>query len=416
MSNVDDSYYENYKKSLENKGDITASTNSASSSNRFLMPLGLVALGIAGYLGYTMYPTPSATPFKDQNTEQKKFFESIEVEKKALATLSDKVVIHDENEALKPSVVQKKTITPADVSIEKENRDRKPANVLAHSSQLKSIVEKETDTKTIDEKKKPSVPVLKKTDETKVTLIHKIEKNVPKEKKTIASVIPKTSVPVLKKTDETKITSVNTIEKNVPNVSQDKNTKEKVIEKESFAQKKRAEEDKPENIKKEDEELLSFLSQAPVDSVKPSTVKTEMASKKTKSKKTKQQKKKVDTYNKVVSVENNANDALSKLSQLMSDAIKAPKDTTSDKSKTYTSNLKKEVATRVNEMRIIVVKKGDTLGSLALKAYGNVMDYPKIFAANSDILENPDKISIGQKIRIPKDIVQKKAKKRETTL
>ena len=57
--------------------------------------------------------------------------------------------------------------------------------------------------------------------------------------------------------------------------------------------------------------------------------------------------------------------------------------------------------TRKNEMRIIVVRRGDTLGKIAKRAYGNVMEYRKIYKANPDILKRPDRIYVGQKLRIP---------------
>ena len=53
-------------------------------------------------------------------------------------------------------------------------------------------------------------------------------------------------------------------------------------------------------------------------------------------------------------------------------------------------------------MRIIVVEKGDTLSTIARKAYGNTNKYTKIYAANPQIIKDKDKIFIGQKIRIPK--------------
>lgn len=47
------------------------------------------------------------------------------------------------------------------------------------------------------------------------------------------------------------------------------------------------------------------------------------------------------------------------------------------------------------------VKPGDTLSGIALKYYGNAHEYMKIFEANRDILDNPDLIKPGQKLRIP---------------
>jgi hypothetical protein len=114
----------------------------------------------------------------------------------------------------------------------------------------------------------------------------------------------------------------------------------------------------------------------------------------------------VDTYNKVKVEENSGEDELSKLSSqissLISDKKTSDQTNNSTEEQTYTESLKKEVVTRKNEMRIIVVRKGDTLGRIAKRAYGNVMEYRKIYKANPDILKRPDRIYIGQKLRIPK--------------
>lgn len=48
-----------------------------------------------------------------------------------------------------------------------------------------------------------------------------------------------------------------------------------------------------------------------------------------------------------------------------------------------------------------VIQKGDTLSKIAGKYLGNAMDYPKIFEANREVIQNPDLIYPGQKIRIP---------------
>ena len=47
------------------------------------------------------------------------------------------------------------------------------------------------------------------------------------------------------------------------------------------------------------------------------------------------------------------------------------------------------------------VAKGDTLTALAKKYYGNANQYTKIFDANKDQLKDPDKIKVGQRLRIP---------------
>jgi hypothetical protein len=47
------------------------------------------------------------------------------------------------------------------------------------------------------------------------------------------------------------------------------------------------------------------------------------------------------------------------------------------------------------------VVSGDTLSKLAKTHYGDPMKYPIIFAANQPMLEHPDKIYVGQVLRIP---------------
>jgi LysM repeat protein len=51
--------------------------------------------------------------------------------------------------------------------------------------------------------------------------------------------------------------------------------------------------------------------------------------------------------------------------------------------------------------KIHEVVAGDTLGHIAQKYYGKASEYMKIFEANRDILDNPDLIKVGQKLRIP---------------
>ncbi len=48
-----------------------------------------------------------------------------------------------------------------------------------------------------------------------------------------------------------------------------------------------------------------------------------------------------------------------------------------------------------------VVASGDTLGKIAQKYYGDASLYQQIFEANRDVVSDPNKISPGQKLRIP---------------
>ncbi len=51
--------------------------------------------------------------------------------------------------------------------------------------------------------------------------------------------------------------------------------------------------------------------------------------------------------------------------------------------------------------RTVVVKKGDTLSSLAEKYYGNSMAFHKIIENNKDTIEKSSTLHVGQKINIP---------------
>ncbi|WP_419176971.1 peptidoglycan-binding protein LysM [Desulfosediminicola sp.] len=47
------------------------------------------------------------------------------------------------------------------------------------------------------------------------------------------------------------------------------------------------------------------------------------------------------------------------------------------------------------------IVSGDTLSGIAKKHYGDASKYMQIFEANREVIKDPDKIYVGQKIRIP---------------
>jgi len=49
------------------------------------------------------------------------------------------------------------------------------------------------------------------------------------------------------------------------------------------------------------------------------------------------------------------------------------------------------------------IVSGDTLSGVAKKFYGKGSAYMRIFEANREVIKDPDKIYVGQKIRIPID-------------
>jgi nucleoid-associated protein YgaU len=53
------------------------------------------------------------------------------------------------------------------------------------------------------------------------------------------------------------------------------------------------------------------------------------------------------------------------------------------------------------EATYYTVQRGDTLSKIAQAHYGDASKYPVIFEANRPMLQDPDKIYPGQKLRIP---------------
>lgn len=49
------------------------------------------------------------------------------------------------------------------------------------------------------------------------------------------------------------------------------------------------------------------------------------------------------------------------------------------------------------------IESGDTLSKIAQRVYGDPQQYDKIFEANREVIQDPDKIYPGQKIRIPQE-------------
>lgn len=54
------------------------------------------------------------------------------------------------------------------------------------------------------------------------------------------------------------------------------------------------------------------------------------------------------------------------------------------------------------EVEYYEIVSGDTLSAIARKYYGNANEYNRIFEANREVIKDPNKIYVGQKIRIPK--------------
>jgi len=149
-----------------------------------------------------------------------------------------------------------------------------------------------------------------------------------------------------------------------------------------------------------DKQLLTQLESTPVEEEQNLDI-SELDDLDTKKEIKTASKKTVDTFNKVIvnKKELATKDDLAKLYAKLNSIMK--KDKQRAKS-SYTNMISKETKVRANEMRIIVVKRGDTLSKIAARAYGDAMMYHKIYEANPDIIKNPNLIHIGQRLRVPK--------------
>jgi len=110
----------------------------------------------------------------------------------------------------------------------------------------------------------------------------------------------------------------------------------------------------------------------------------------------------VDNYNKVVVDKTTSPyDKVDALSLEIGRLVKEMEDKKSTKKSTYTQSITKEVRTRKDAMRIIIVKKGDTLSKIAKRAYGSALAYDRLYSENPDLAKNPNRIYVGQRLRIP---------------
>lgn len=148
----------------------------------------------------------------------------------------------------------------------------------------------------------------------------------------------------------------------------------------------------------EEQNLIASLESASVDTLQEQEISTNNVESNIQAK---QAPKKVDTFNKVI-VQNNksSEDEFSKLTKEIDSILQSSE--TSQNSETI-SALKKEATTHAKEIRFIVVKRGDTLSSIAQRAYGRASAYVKIYKANPELIKNPNRIYVGMKLRVPVD-------------
>lgn len=65
------------------------------------------------------------------------------------------------------------------------------------------------------------------------------------------------------------------------------------------------------------------------------------------------------------------------------------------------SNVQSGSSSTASTAKTYVVVSGDSLSKIAQREYGRADQWNRIYEANRDILNDPDKIFPGQKLRIP---------------
>jgi len=249
-----------------------------------------------------------------------------------------------------------------------KNQKSTPVVVKKESPALKVAIDKKTQILKQDKIKNiPTIkPIEKKVEQPlkKQPMIAKVAPSL-KAKPTVTNIVANASISPLPVTVE-KI-----IKKAIPVI------KEKIVPIDTRLQ---------ENLKQESKKI-NDLAEALLSGIEESSI--PMTSTKIK---------KVDTFNKVV-IEADAEikqttNKENKITSIVNDSKK--------EKNIYTQALKVEAKTREDEMQFVVVQEGDTLFYIAKRIYGDAMKYPIIFEANPDILNDPARISIGQKLRVPK--------------
>jgi hypothetical protein len=345
--------YNNYYKQETEGAEIKGYEEEGSGFlKKAILFLGLIALGVAGYFGFKSFNTTNHS-----NT-----------------TTKEKIVIKEEASRTTVDTTETRQETSSDETIE--------------DKVIKTI---ETNKAKIDEVVINTEKTAKELEERAKAVEEKIEKTIQQE----------VATQVQEKLEGNKKMSSDDIS-NIVNLVMNKMEKEKIETTKS---------DK-------DNDLLSALENNDNETVDITHKEREIVVSNSESAIVKDVKE-VKTNNKVTVDNNSNNEELTELSEQIKKLLNmagvnntpSKKSTTSEVTKetvveknnnttNYEQSISQEIEVRTNEMRIIVVKPGDTLNKIAKRAYGNAKSYQKIFDANPDI-SRADKIYVGQKLRIP---------------
>jgi len=342
-----DEYNDYYKQETEG-AEITGNyDDNGGFLKKLILFLGLIALGIAGYFGFKIFNNTNTTITKEKLVIKEETPKSIEAEVHSGKTIEDKVIETIENN--------------------KDKIDRVAINSEKTAKELKER------TKAVEDKIEKTIQ-----EEVATQVQEKLEKN----KKMSTEDISKIVDIVMNKMEKEKVKTQKTNQNN-DLVSALEKSEHNIVE-----------------TKAKETETLTTNT---VSTVKKDTVSTNTNNKVTLDSSSKNDDTDLDKLSKQIKKLLNMAGESDKPRKVVSDKITTTEINTPTNNThvtNYEDSISKEIEVRTNEMRIIVVKPGDTLNKIAKRAYGDVSSYQKIFDANPDI-SKADKIYVGQKLRIP---------------
>ena len=340
----------------------------------------LIALAVAGYFGYKIINSSN----DDIDTSLQVSMDTLPQSMQSQTKIENSNE-HTQKEQVEVKEKEKSTIVKSTPEVEVEVKEE--SNITKSTPEVEVEAKEESNIT----KSTPEVEVEEKEESTIATNKQKVEtkQETPKEKTVQNEVSDKVQQAIGSSKSKMSPEEVATIVAAVmKQISQEKDNSTKVDT----------------DVTQKDKELMNTLSTTEVDSVSNDLENALENVDINEQTHIDNNKKQVDVYNKVNVQDAKGTDSLSQLSAQITNEIENSEVLTpaNEEDEKYSSDIKKEVVFREKEMRVITVRKGDTLGKLAKRAYGNVMEYKRIYKANPEITR-PDRIYIGQKIRIPLD-------------
>ncbi len=340
-----DEYNNYYKQETEGAGIKGYSEEEGGFMGKAILALGLIALGIAAYFGFKIFNSTT----EDSNTQTKN--KIVIKEEEISETIEDKVI-----KTIETNKIENNNVA---ISTEKSSQKSKEQDKLAEDK-IEKTIQKEVANQVqekLENNQKMSTQDISKIVDLVMDKMNKekIETSKTNQDNNLINALENNDVDTLKvEPKKTKITTTDNSKIAIEKKSEKENSYNKVTLDDNT-------QDKDKTLTELSEQIKEILNMT--DGINDGTSTTNTSTSTTEE----------------VSIEENDNSSTN-----------------------YEEIISQEIEVRSNEMRVIIVKPGDTLNKIAERAYGDASNYQKIFDANPDILNHADRIYVGQKLRIPK--------------